>query len=109
MPSHTVPAADAGLPSDKVDEVLQLASKVQWLWDRGEQLEENETDARRSRSYYSNYYKVAGHEVFDQRRILRDAISMTRATSLTGAAVQIGELPTRFDELFDTLDVDEPY
>jgi hypothetical protein len=46
---------------------LMIASKVQWLWDRGVQLEKNESDARKSRGCW-NYYENAGHDVFDQRR-----------------------------------------
>jgi hypothetical protein len=107
MPKSTFPAAAIGLPAE-TDEVLALAEKVQWLWNRETQLEKNESDARKSRGCW-NYYENAGHDVYDQRRILRDVISMTKATSLAGAAVQISEILARVEELMDTLGVDETY
>lgn len=82
------------------DEVVALGKRLGDAYRRREHLEERQSESRNNVTP-ETYFKHAAEDASDIVNVLRDAISVAKATTPAGAAIQIAEAIARLDLLDD--------
>ena len=105
MPKNTVPAAGEAMPIESpILEIARRLSAVQRETDRMQTLA-CLADRSKDSSTMRIYDKAANHAE-DQTYVLRELLSMERASSITDAAIQMAELTNVFDLIMDQVPKD---
>ena len=86
----------------EVDEVVSLGAKLDKSSKREDDIFYKKCAAFHSKKHTAEiYYEEAHLNSTDETEILRDAISMTQAKTLSGAAIQIADIWIRFSHIID--------
>ncbi|MBM0205670.1 hypothetical protein JNW90_23645 [Micromonospora sp. STR1s_5] len=82
------------------DEVVAIGKRLGVVYRRREHLERRQFETRNDATPQT-YFKEAAENASDIVNVLRDAISVVKATTPAGAAIQIAEAIARLDLLGD--------
>jgi hypothetical protein len=100
-PSRRASVHGLGLPNE-TDEVVALGARLGAAMKREDELEDKSIDAREKKDGSGKiYFDTAAVHSYDESCTIRDLIAITKAQTLSGAAIQIVEAMSRVDRIWD--------